>query len=563
MNFTPLDTVVTLISVSISFFGSYYLGKLFGVRAVWNRILVGLLIVSGVSSIFVFVNQNFVRPAILLGIAFGWALAFRSLKNFLHIKIIKDFIRNFQFPTQTASYISVFTFVFSIFMCFRFFPWFYLFENHDVMYYGWVSSFWNHSPDGSVQVPTAFPLTLGGTHTLPAVFLSAATSLLPDVNLVQLIFTKALFITITLYSFCHSLFSRNSSKSPQVLAGLLVGIVIYGQDFGYELTISSYLYIIVLIQIIRAIIWQEEDATTTTILISFLVIAKIPLFLIGIGCLLVWLILQRRVLFLRKLLIPIILLPIHFLLTLQAPKSPSTIDVDFSILGFFFSNPNSWTIQIWLNSFGAVVGWNVDWMRFIFFRENISGVFLPIIIVTYTVFIVYFIYLFIRKEAFSLNEKIESNTKDYLLIDTFMILSLISWIFLRNGTKVEIGHQAHAYLITSIITFMLVALWLTKVLNKWVSIAAIFLCTLGILEVGVGLNSLTIERRTTENSNSYVSLTDATVDLQHNGYYIPDRNEDMAKAQVVASMNGLKLQFASNATYVGSQVNNFIRIEEK
>lgn len=557
MSFTPLDTFLVLIAMVPSTVGSWGIGSLLGARAFWSRTLIGLITVSGISAPFVFIYPNAVKPISIVLFAIGILIAiFRVKKSF---PSFGHFINSLIPKKSWVGYSVAFALV--MLFCFKFLPWFYIFENHDVMYFGWLQALYGFSDTAAVIVPTAWPLEMGSTHTLPGIFIATSGIFLPSLNLVQAIFIRAVLIISAFTAFTFGLLKFKLGKNLALFSALMTAAVIWGQDIGYELTISSYLYVLILLLIIDIAWRRNENPTTQLWLIIFLALAKAPIMLIALGTAVTFGIFFRKEISWKKIGIPIVILIANVLSTLSGPQSKATADTEFSLLGLNLHNLDfSSAVTQWVKSFAGIVGWNVDWVRTNALPSVFQGMALGISIFFYTLLIIYGSYALLR---FLQNKLIPSShflNKQYLFLDTYMFLSLFSWVFIRNGVVPDIGHQAHAYLLASVVSFTLGVQLAQYTISNGGAVSLIAISTLIFSQTGTALNTRTFQQRLIQSRDTSVKLGEVTEPESQNGFYLHSPGENLAKSQVIASILGLKMKYEPDGNYEGhSQVNNFVK----
>lgn len=555
-----LDVFFTLLGMIPSVIGAFGIGTFFGAKSSWTKILLGLLITSSIGSCFVYFNSGLVRPVIVLIFICGILFTFRkfSISTF-RISIPLQKIRIF-INRETIEYSIIFCSV--LLLTYKFLPWFYPFENHDVMYFGWIQDLWNNNQSTHVQVPTAWPMELGSTHTLPGIFIASIAAFMPSVNLIEAVFIRSLLVICCLFVLLISFYKKSPNKFLPLLGGLAVFGLLYGQNVGYEFTISSYLYLIVLIEILRQFLLNFESRTTIFLLLIFLPLTKAPIAFIAMGAIICYAFLFRRNINWKVSSLPIILLPINFISLMLAPTTNANKDTQFSFFGLknLTEITNELFSKDWLDSFSGLAGWNVDWVSTFLFPNIFDKNALPFALFTYILVFIFGGYVVLRSIQIRSKISNEIETKSFIVIDAIMILAAISLAGVRNGDSLGVGHQAHAYLIASVIPFVLGIYVFEQLVSKKKALFFIVTSMCLYALTGTSINSRTLAFRWTDYPYTTVSPREEIVVNTKDGFYLPADGEDLSRAQVIASMKGLLLKYDPKNDYgEHSQVNNFIK----
>lgn len=557
MSFSTLDALVVLLAMFPSVIGAWGIGNLIGAQALWSRVFIGLITISGISAVFVFFCPNAVRPLTIILTISGLIVTYSRIKKakFSIRKLFTYLVPKKSWIPYLVAFLLIFLF------CYKLLPWFYIFENHDVMYFGWLQSLFEYTDNNAVIVPTAWPLEMGSTHTLPGMVIATSGVFLPSITLVQAIFIRSILIIVAFSAFAFGLIKFLPGRNIALFSGLMVAAIIWGQDIGYELTISSYLYVLILI-LITDIAWRKNENTTIQFwLIIFLALAKAPIILIALGTAFTFGLSFRKEISWKKIWLPSSILVANLATVLTAPQTNASADTGYSVMGINLQTLNpSIALSQWANSFSGLLGWNVDWFRTFALPSVFQSQALGIAIFIYTIVIVYgsyFLFRLLHKRFLPSNRYLKGN---YLFLDVYMCLSLISWVFVRNGEIPDLGHQAHAYLLASVVSFTLGVQLVQYQLSNFGAVSLIVISALVYSQSGTALNSRTLYQRLNQNSDTSVRLVEGINLNSADGFYIPDEGENLAKSQVIASILGLKLKYEAQGNYEGhSQVNNFVK----
>jgi hypothetical protein len=429
----------------------------------------------------------------------------------------------------------------SIFMSlFHLYSRFYVFNNHDVLYFGWMQEAWHPGYSGPIRVPTEYPALMASNHLLPGALLSTMGLLLPSMNLVTAIDLRYLLICFVLAGLLIEIYKRNRKRFlTTIVVGFTLNIA-YGAEIVTELAISSFVYVLLLGCIMLILIEFDSIGKTQRLILMFslLLLAKAPIFLIS-AIVLMFLLLKnlKSSLTFRNFAIFLITF-VNVIVWMLVPKSiglgsgfplPVGFVTDF---GFDFR----WSAA----SYHEILSWYVGHEAW-FLNRFIHPPFIFIVVFILIVLKIYTVYFYLRK-------KIGLTQSSVLVLDIYMITSMLSGLLLRNSGSLR--HQAHAYLLASAITFMVCVCYLSMKL-KWKHLVPISIIS---VLIQIPTKYLPFFEHDMVSKVGVDSLTLSQAELRR-----ISETEKVGKRQVYYSMHGDRLNLSNVVDYETSQVHLFIQ----
>lgn len=550
-----------VISMVVSIYSASLVGKAFLSKSFIGQVVVGLTIFSIALSPLTYLSASLFRPVGMLLIIvplliklIGVFINSKSTQKFRPfgisgLRISRKFGLNEILITLTAAI--------SIYFCQDFFPHRYIFETHDVLYLGWLDGFWNAKNSGALIVNSAFPQHLGSFHVQPSVLVAVLGIFSPTMNLLVAQFIKAVFLTIFFSSFFLILIKKCNNNLLSIFLFLTIFFLVAGRYIGYSLGMSSYLYVIILILICMNVFWRVGNSVDLWILFSLLIVAKAPIFLVAaIPSLFLLLNLAKVIpVYKRACMIVLTILGVStWLLGGQSSASPEGLPTFFGVLPNLSGGTLAQNSQTWLGSFSDLNSWMMDYvgrsvLPQFFGLTNLTRA--NIIWIVLSVYILY--YLAFKVVNFS--GEIESNSK--VAIHIFMLSSLLSLLFIRNGAYSTIAHQNHAYYLSAVVTSFAVAYAVSKVKKIFVSVGLIASLTFLNLKIDNFpiLKSPFLDKIKSESS--------VRVPYQGNlddflGEQMKEEINLNARRQVLVSLLGEQLLWENAKEIKNSQLNRFL-----
>jgi hypothetical protein len=210
-------------------------------------------------------------------------------------------------------------------------------------------------------------------------------------------------------------------------------------------------------------------------------------------------------------------------------------------IGFNFEKGD--LIFLWSNvNFDGILGWYVGHEAY-FVNRYIQGLAIQILCVFLILTKIYGLYFFTRRKIGISNQSIK-------VLDIYMVVSALSILGLRNNG--ELSHQAHAFLLASVITYVFLCIYVTKrfkmshlLMGFCLSLAIQFPTKL----LPFFQNDIDVRR----SANSW------TLSLSEVAKFIPNKSIPIGRQQVYFSMIGERLKLQQNQDYSSSQVHLFIQ----
>ena len=231
------------------------IGRLWFKGPFFIQVFLGLCIAGSAISPIYFWQVQYVRHALFIVFAFGAILFIKNLPTNVSVAIGKKV--SFRSLKQFRPHLIIYILGFLLFSNLHSRS--FVFENHDVLYFGWMQEAWIRDYSGPIRVPTAYPNLMSANHLMPGALLSTLGALLPSMNLVKAIDLRYITICFVLSSLVVEVYKR---KREHFLKVVLVGItlnLIYGSEIACELNGSSFVYVILLGIILFVLFEPEKD----------------------------------------------------------------------------------------------------------------------------------------------------------------------------------------------------------------------------------------------------------------------------------------------------------------
>ena len=542
-----LDIALVLISI----ISSVGLGSVF-FRSVLLSLISGLSFSALVVSPLVFVDISLVRPLQIILFFSGLILFMKRIPlkpNKLSSRNYYNKLRKILFNFKSLIFCASLIIIPLILKEFRSRE--YVFENHDVLYFGWIREIWEAEYTGGVQVPTVWPQKMSAMNTISSVVLSQLSVLGQAPNLESIITTRYIFLC-TLFIIVALEYLKLSLWHLLGLAPSLISVfALYGREIFYSLGMSSFWFVVVIFILCLELLNGKNrlNENGLVVMLAILVVSKAQIAHILLTCLIFcfWKIRKRMD---RKTLIFVTLSILNLTQLFFLPKS-SGANLGFPTLLAFRPTFAGGKVQVNWNEISVSSDLIVDWYlgveKELIYTLNLDSRAYPMLVFVLILVKVFAPYWLSRKYLFTSKSTISRT------IDLYMILSALSVLFVRNGGHV--GHQAHAYLLATIVssTFVLVAITKSQ-LGKGI----LYPLTLAwIMTVGNPKELLPYWYQNEGKLRDY-PYSSATLPLETN----MNEKEILALKQVQYSINGIRLEYDSTGDYKYSQVFKFTIIRD-
>jgi hypothetical protein len=518
--------------------------SLIGLGSIFSESKLACLVLGlGISSLFVtpllYINVIFVRPIQLAIFIVGFLIYLKKFTRGFTVSRIRESISNRHLKTICTS--GTYTVMAYLFMS-HFSSGKYVYETHDVLYLGWLQEIWLRDYSGPLRVPTMWPESMGVANNLPGVAISQIAVLQPTMNLEVAIQVKFVLLLIVMVMALKPSKDSNLIKLLSLFGGFSLCLILFAGEIGSSLLLSSFWYVIILFTLLAGLFHLFRiDDRTIIILLILLLAAKSQLILIPL--LMLFLMYKRDSSKFKDWKIGLFLLGLilNIAIWIMGPKSSGG---DLGIPTFLDIRPRKldgvWQIDFSgiLRSSDLLIGWYSGFeLSLITSITNTNPQIWIVVLLLITK--IYFPYFFLRK-------RVGINSLHLMLLDVYMITSLFSWLFIRNGGHA--GHQAHAFLLAPLVTSSLILFWITNNVRK----ASLYsFIGVMVLPVNFMLGNIPFAKELSNTKTQAVSSVRKTESQMSNNL------DPMAKKQVLFSIFGKRLRYIPEADYTGSQVANF------
>jgi len=151
-----------------------------------------------------------------------------------------------------------------------FFPTNYIYSEHDLLYWSWATNFHAIDYSGTIQSEIAWPLALTSYHLLSGMVLGYLNYFSPLQNLSGIILIKFAFITASISLLLITLVNKDRSKIFKFVLSLGLPLLLFRQEFSYNLLISNYLATLITIIIFWVMFGVKLDKKNNLIALLFL-----------------------------------------------------------------------------------------------------------------------------------------------------------------------------------------------------------------------------------------------------------------------------------------------------
>ena len=515
------------------------IGAIFFRGPYFIQLFVGLCLVGGTISPIYYWQVRYVRPVLFIFFGVGTVLFIKHIpwRKLRDLSVQSILLMTIRLKAPLLIYILTFVFFFHLYSRF------YVFTNHDVLYFGWMQEAWRPGYSGPIRVPTEYPALMASNHLLPGALLSILGLLLPSMNLVKAIDLRYLVICFVMAGLFIEIYRRQSRRFFTILIVGVTLLLAYGAEISTELNMSSFVYVLLLGCIMLVLFEPDSDGKSQRLILMFalLLLAKAPIFLISALVLAYLVIKNLRRSFTFKNIIIFVITLVNIMAWILVPK-PVGLGSGFPLPpGFDMTNGIrfSWSSI----SYHEILSWYVGHEAW-FINRYIHPPYIYGIVIFLIVVKIYAIYFYLRK-------KIGLSPSSVLVLDIYMLISMLSGLFLRNDGSLR--QQAHAYLLAATITFIVFVCFVsTRLKLKWKYL------------VPISLVSILIQIPT-----RYLPFFENDIDVNRGGTLtlilsqaVEGRISEsslIGKREVYYSILGKRLSLSSDTDYASSQVHLFIQ----
>ena len=503
------------------------IGSVFIKKNFFSSFIAGVIISAAITSPLSYYDVSFVKYVIWFQIQLGLVIIFIwFLKNIKNIKVKDNF------------YIFVKFFIAFIFFLILFRSLHYknyVYDTHDLLYFSWVTEFIHADYNGPIRLSVSWPNEMAANHLLPGSILASIGIFISKPSMLSIIEIRYLLISASLASYTLYLLNIYRFNVIRTLALFMI-FHIFSDAITLEITISSFAYIIILFEVLRRIFDNNQNDNELLFFSIMLIIAKAPIFLIA-SLMVCWFVFNKGIKNLNWSSYFAAFLVIINVFSWAVVQAPSGTDTSFGI-----ALPYDIRSILGLTSISS---WALENTLTVFFRSLFDQPFLIMVTVIYVFVKYYYLYFVFRDRSLNINQNKNANLSYNVKIrsiDIYFLSSLFSFVLIRNGW--EIGHQAHAILLSSIIIVSIIFVYLAKHLLKF------NLLTLSIIFIlhAIYSNPINPLKKYMENkSNNYTSVKFNEIkilnDIKSNykKFYKPKIKESVTISQIKASLLGMKI----------------------
>jgi hypothetical protein len=453
--------------------------------------------------------------------------------------------------------------VISIALTLWMFPSFFIFENHDLVYFGFLANLINK---GNLQLDFAVPMEMGLANTLSSLFLVPLTLPIGSAEFLDFIFLRGFLVFFfTFLILKRFLYLCDNLRFQFLIGGLGALLFIWGAEWAYVMLVSSFAPAIGLAIASMSIVEGRRQPNALVLIFMLIGLCKAPILAVSLVTILYLLISKSWRPSHSFTLLALSLLSLSVFSWIHAPKGLLAGDTKFTFLGFGISSHRgqllfSFQFKEWVESFSALSGWVPDYTNvmvgnFLYplpAAFKVLGTFFFIFWVAFKYFLLYGI---VRMLLF------RHNRIGLQPLDIWIITCAVSIVFVRNGEEsLWLGHQAHAFILSAIPSSVF-ALGLVvksaKIIDKIPSSFRMLLATL-LVVLGALSSTSAIGSRTV--SESAITLRQANrelAELEIKDGFIIANNENYGRLQTIAAIANKKFLFQLDGTQT-SVANKFV-----
>ena len=160
----------------------------------------------------------------------------------------------------------------------------YPFNSHDSVYWGYVFESLRADYSGPIISPVLAPLALPVTHVLPMMSLTTLLAYVPNLTLLNIIAAKHLVIVFFFWRAGWFLLTQIGKRKLAYGVILIVSLLfIFESELGYNLMVSSFIYEIILVELVILLSAKRIDMMLVLLLFLTLIAARASLSFAAMG----------------------------------------------------------------------------------------------------------------------------------------------------------------------------------------------------------------------------------------------------------------------------------------
>jgi len=369
------------------------------------------------------------------------------------IKFIVDYNNNnltIEYDLKILPVIIIIGFFFRIF---HYQNW--IIESHDILYFSPSIEMLNANYFGNIRVPYYYPYELASTHLLPAGFVSSIGFLNMKPNLLYFLEIRYIAAVLFIANVLFQIYEKKNIKLWVYCLGVYFLFFIYGEEISYNITVSSFVYIFLLFQIFLSSFKKGREIELLFFSI-LLIAAKAPIFYIATGMSFYLWFKYKNIRYSPLTIFAglIVFLSLVFMVIIPPPDEPTSFSIInpfnktdlfsfVAIKGWSSSDNFKLLIEPYIDITGFGTEGKIELLQVL--KAKFTSILLLGILITYLIIKYYFPFYYLNKRH---------KKNQYNVFFIYMTVSLIGWLIVRNGG--QLNHQAHAYFLASIISFLFI-----------------------------------------------------------------------------------------------------------
>lgn len=553
-------------SAALAAVGCWGIGRLLISRGAMTRTFVGLFAIAAVIGPVLFLDVRLARPLAVFALLLGQAVALVTASRYWRNRAVAaspigawrtraadignvTLSRAREAPLAWA--VGAAVPALALWALHRFFPPWFVYEQHDATYFGWIPEMWFADTPGPLRMSLAWPELMGVTHMVPGTAVAVLGAYLPSFDLTDAAFLRGLMVFVVVVGLAWRALHRWPNRALGLAVGGAVAAALFSTEVFYEMAVSGYVWAILLLLLTAGVYWCDLTPMDATVLCLLLLVAKAPLVVIVIPAL-VWLVVRHwRHLSLARGLPLLLIVGANVFTWLTLPPA-ITSRGDLSFLGVSFSTPReaiASNINAALLEMQAIPDWITDYVGYDLVRSWLPlqpAVTVAVIAwLILKIYVLYFALRWILLRRTQLGARISAGGL-VGVIDILVVSSLIAWLFIRTGTY--IGHMTHAYLLAAAVPAILVVTVLAHAVTRRLALALA-----AILAVAFLLKSGELPNDLYRTKPGLPSAVKAPVPPGGEGiWYQPRSGQDLAREQVIAAIQGKRMRLVPDGNYGNS-----------
>lgn len=418
----------------------------------------------------------------------------------------------------------------------------YIFEAHDVLYFTPALEMLRADYGDSLRMFTYWPATLAAFHHFPSAILAAPMSLLQAPTIIDAVIGRFSLIVIVFFLFFR--WTVDSPKGWQVAIAGFALLMIFGEELSYQLSVSSFVYVAILVSLARAIVSESERLDVIILHFIVLVCAKAPIAHAALACAVLGTMMFWRDISRLKIAAAFAVMAVVIVSWVTPPPPYAGEDLG---------------TRLYLGLNGALAEYSMQGVYRWTMQDNLTREIVAFadrapLAVTLAVFIVMLIKVYLPATLLSyrLSTQGRDGPSNYsaltkrrlgFLVFAFFAMTLFGLLWIRNG--LSISHQAHGPILAACFLGFIACAWFRyhAPARLWFLLIPLMLFYLP-REVTVEVPHEHIERGrsgSADRGNYIWRYGDRLPSAENADTYKPQDGETMLKSELNAALTGRRL----------------------